>query len=83
MVSGGLPNIQEERALNGLYVRTGLNVHTIFQEDIRRAQNIFPCVRGVSHVVQARIATAMLLGAGQIVGFVVDGEPASAYASII
>ena len=58
-------------------------MHTVFQKHIRGAQDVLALVRGIGNMVQPALAAAMFLGTGQIVGLVVDGEPAAAETAVI
>ena len=82
-VASRLPDIEEEGTLNRMLMRACLNVNAIFQEDVSRAQNLFPRVGGPGHMMQASVTAAVLFGAGQIVSFIIDGEPAAADTTVI
>ena len=55
----------------------------VLQEDICGTENVLALVGGVGHVMQAPLPAAMLLGAGKIIGLVVDREPAAAGPPVI
>ena len=81
-VTGGLPDVEEERPLDRVLVRTRLDVDAVLQEDVGRAQDVLAGVGGIGHVVEPAqgrpLARPVLLGAGEVVGLVVDREPAAA-----
>ena len=82
-VAGGFPDIEEERALDGVLVRTGFDENTVFQEYVGRTQDVLALIRGIGNVVQSSVAAAMFFGAGKVVGFVVDRKPTASEAAIV
>ena len=50
-VTGRLPYVEEERALDGMLMRSRLDVHAVLEKDIRRAQDIFALVSGIGDVM--------------------------------
>ena len=55
-VAGGLPDIEEEGALDGVLVRPGLDVDAVLEEDVGGAQDVLALVDGVGEVVEAAVA---------------------------
>ena len=70
-IAGRLPDIEEERALDRVLVRSGFDMDAVLQEDVGGAQDVLARVGGVGDVVQPAATAAMFLGAGEIVGLVV------------
>ena len=58
-------------------MRAGFDMNPVFQKDIGGAQDVFALIGGIGDMMQPPVAPAMLFGAGQIIGLVVDGEPAA------
>src|SRR5690606_33715307 len=73
----------EERALDRLLVRTGLDVDAVLQEDVGSTQDILALIRGVGDMMQTTIAATALFGADRVVGLVVAGEPDTTEPTII
>ncbi|MNV87866.1 hypothetical protein D3C71_1820230 [compost metagenome] len=82
-VARRFPDIEEERALDGMLVRAGFDMDPVFEEDVGGAQDVLALVGGIGDVMEAPVATAMFLGAGQIIGLVIDGEPAAAQPAVV
>lgn len=76
-VTGRLPDIKKERALDGMLVRTGLDMDAILEENVGRPQDVLARIGGVGDMVEAAVSATMFLSASQIVGLVVDREPAT------
>ena len=70
-VARRLPDIEEERALDRVLVRAGLDMDAVLQEDVGGAQDVLALVGGIGDMVQPAMAAAALFGADQIVGLVV------------
>src|SRR4051794_84544 len=82
-IARGLPDVEEEGALHRVLVRPGLDVHAVLEEDVGGPQDVLALVDRVGDMVQARPPAAMLLGAGEVVGLVVDREPAAAEPTVV
>ena len=55
----------------------------VLQEDVRRPQDVLPLVGGVGDMMEAALPAPVLLGAGEVVGLVVDREPAAADSPVV
>ena len=82
-VAGGFPDIEKERALNSVFVRSCFDVDPRLEEQVGCAQDILPLVGCVGNVVQTTEPAAVLFGAGKVVGLVVDREPAATQPSVV
>src|SRR6185369_3519689 len=69
-VAAGLVDIKEERLLDRVLVRAGLDMDAVFQKDIGGAQNLLAAVERVGDVVEAARSTVMITGIGKIVALV-------------
>src|SRR5690606_19600680 len=70
-------------ALDGVLVRAGLDEDAVFEEDVGGAQHVLALVHRVGDVVEAAALAGMIFGVGDIVGLVVDREPAAAQAAVV
>ena len=52
-VAAGLVDVKEERLLDGVLVRAGLDVDAVFQENVGGSQNVLARINGVGHVMKA------------------------------
>lgn len=78
-----LPDIEKEGALDCMFMGPGFDVNTVLEEDVGSAQNIFAGIRRIGEVMKTSLAAPMLFGTGQIIGLVVDREPAAAKTTIV
>ena len=74
----GLFHIQQEAVGSMFWHPKGFMIWRQLEAYIRRAQDVLALVGGIGHVMQPAIAAAVFLGTGQVIGLVVDREPASA-----
>ena len=61
-VASRFVNVQEKRLLDGVLVRTGLDLDAVLQEDVGGEQDLLAAVDGVGDVMEAA------LGAGRVAG---------------
>ena len=64
-------------------MRTCFDVNARLKEQIGRAQNILALIGGIGHMMEPPVTTAMFLGTGKVIGFVVHSEPTSPNAPIV
>ncbi len=61
----------------------GFDMDAVLEKDIGGAQNVLALIGGVGDVMETALPATMLLGAGKVIGLVVDGEPAPAQPTIV
>src|SRR5207248_6607682 len=69
-IPAGFVDVQKERLLDRVLVRSGLDVDAVFEEDIRRAKHLFSRVDGVCEVVESAARPVMIGGERQVVALV-------------
>jgi hypothetical protein len=83
-VAAGLPDVEEERLLNGVLVRSGLDVHAGLEEHVRGAEDVLPGIGREGDVVQSPVRAGPVLHVHEVVGLVAQlnqiaaGSPSSA-----
>ena len=74
-VAAGLVDVQEERLLDGVLVRAGLDEHAVVQADVRGAQDVVPGVGRERDVVQPPGAAGPVPRVHQVVTLVGEVQP--------
>src|SRR6478735_4338849 len=82
-VAAGLPDIQEERLVDGVLVRTGLDVDAVFKEDVRGLQDVLAGIGGERHVVEPVAVLEPVVGIHDVVGLVVEVEPPGGVSAVV
>src|ERR1700682_5441972 len=59
-VAAGLVDIEEERLLDGVLVRAGLDIDAVLQEDIGGAQDLLAAVERIGDVMEAARRIGMI-----------------------
>src|SRR5439155_18683669 len=69
-VAAGLIDVEEERLLDRVLVRAGLDVDAVFEKDIGGAQYLLAAVERVGDVMEAAGLAVMVAGVGEVVALV-------------
>ena len=82
-IAGRLVDIEEERLLDRVLVRPGLDEDAVLQEDVGGPQHVLALIDDIGDVVEPAGGARMVLGEGDVVALVVDGEPATAEPAVV
>ena len=74
-VPARLVDVEEERLLDGVLVRPGLDEHPAVQADVRGAQDVLAGVGGERDVVQPPAAPGPVVGVDEVVGLLREVQP--------
>src|SRR5215469_11041111 len=74
-VASRLVDVQEERLLNGVLVRPGLDEHARVEADVRRPEHVLPGVGREGDVMQPPARTGPVVGVHEVVGLLGEVRP--------
>ena len=82
-VPAGFIHIQKKSLLDSVLVRTGLDVDTIFQADIRGQQHFFPAINRVCYMVKSSLRSGVVARVGEVIAFIRARHPQGGFRSVI